>query len=119
MDFGVKARTVNEIGVVDLLGEVDVYTTPRAKETMLALLEQGVVRIVVNLAQTEYLDSTALGALVGVLKRARERGGEVRLAGPSARLLRLLEITGLIQVFPVDEDEAHAIAAFEAEGAKK
>jgi len=111
MEFEVKVRTEDEIGVVQLIGEVDVFTTPKAKEAMLGLIKQGVVKIAINLQDTEYLDSTGLGALVGVLKRAREHQGDVHLVNPTDRIRRVLEITGLIQVFTINNSEEEAIKA--------
>jgi anti-sigma B factor antagonist len=85
----------NHTAIVALTGEMDVYSTPHAKEIMLDLLEKGYHNLVVNLQQAEYIDSTALGMLVGTLKRVREHGGDLRLVAPSARIRRLLEITRL------------------------
>ena len=111
MEFQVKIRTKDGVGVVELIGEVDVFTTPKAKEAMLELIEQGVVKIAINLEQTEYLDSTGLGALVGVLKRVREREGNVHLVNPTDRIRRVLEITGLVKVFTISDSEEEAIKA--------
>jgi len=108
----VDARTA----IVDISGEMDVYTTPQAKTAMLDLLEKGYYHLVVNLQHTDYLDSTALGVLVGMLKRVRERGGDLRLVAPSPRIRRLLEITRLINVFPIDASEQEATNKLMQEG---
>jgi len=109
MNLEVTTRCIGDhVAIVDLHGEMDVYTTPRAKETMLELLEKGYYHLVVNLQGTDYLDSTALGLLVGTLKRARERGGDLHLVAPGARIRRLLEITRLDKVFPIDASEQEA-----------
>ena len=113
MNLEVHARCVDEhVAIVDLQGEMDVYTTPQAKEAMLDLLEKGYYHLIINLQRTEYLDSTALGLLVGTLKRAHERGGDLRLVAPSARIRRLLEITRLDKVFPIDATEQEATNKF-------
>jgi len=96
--------------MVGVKGEMDVYTTPQAKEVMLGLLEKGYHHLVVNLQYAEYLDSTALGMLVGMLKRVREKGGNLRLVAPPARIRRLLEITRLNLIFPIDATEEEATA---------
>ena len=96
--------------IVALTGEMDVFSTPQAKDVMLHLLEKGYHNLVVNLQHAEYLDSTALGMLVGTLKRVREQGGDLRLVAPSARIRRLLEITRLNLVFPIDASEQEATA---------
>jgi anti-sigma B factor antagonist len=101
---------------VDLQGEMDVYTTPQAKAVMVELLEKGYHHLVVNLQRADYLDSTALGMLVGTLKRVREQGGDLRLVAPSPRIRRLLEITRLVNVFPIDATEQEATKNLTQEG---
>jgi len=91
-------------------GEVDVYTSPRLKQEMVDLLNRGLVHLVVDLNGVEYLDSTGLGVLIGGLKRAREREGDLRLICDNMRILRIFEITGLTKIFDVDRTEADALA---------
>lgn len=100
----------DHVAMVGFKGEMDVYTTPQAKEVMLGLLEKGYHSLVVNLQHAEYLDSTALGMLVGMLKRVREQGGNLRLVAPPTRIRRLLEITRLNLIFPIDATEQEATA---------
>ena len=109
-------RLDNQIAVVNLQGEMDVYSTPSAKETILELINAGYHHLVVNLQQADYLDSTALGMLVGALKRVREKGGDLRLVAPTARIRRLLEITRLVNVFPIDATEQDATSNLNNEG---
>jgi len=107
-----------QTAVLRIGGEVDLYNTPQLKEQILALIESGVRRLVVDLAETQYLDSTALGALIGGLKRLRERGGELRLAGPRPRIRKLLEITRLLKVFEVRDSVPQALEDWDAQGGK-
>ena len=85
--------------VLRIGGEVDLYTTPQVKDEIYALIDSGVRRLVVDLSKTDYLDSTALGALVGALKRLNERDGDLRLVNPQPRIRKLLDITRLARVF--------------------
>lgn len=73
-----------------------------------------------NLAPTEYLDSTALGMFVGILRRLQEKGGSLHLVAPPPRLRRLFEITRLERILPIVPDEACALTkiAQAQEGAK-
>ncbi|MDO8588113.1 MAG: STAS domain-containing protein [Armatimonadota bacterium] len=109
MNFNINARSLNSsIPLIELEGEVDVYTAPQLKQQMISLLEQGHTEMVVDLTKVEYLDSTALGVLIGGLKRVRERDGNLPLICPSARIRRVFEITGLDKIFDIynSEDEA-------------
>lgn len=117
VNLQVNTRRVDDrTAIVDLQGEMDVYTTPQAKEAMLDLLDKGYYHLVVNLQRAEYMDSTALGMLVGTLKRVREQGGDLRLVAPPARIRRLLEITRLVNVFPIDASEQEATENLNQEG---
>ena len=94
--------------MIEMDGEVDVYTAPQLKQQMISLLEEGHNEMVVDLSKVEYLDSTALGVLIGGLKRVREREGNLSLICPSPRIRRVFEITGLDKIFDIynSEDEA-------------
>lgn len=101
-----------QIPVIVLSGEVDVYTAPQLKQQMITLLESGVANLVVNLTEVDYLDSTALGVLIGGLKRMRERDGDLVLVCPGARVRRVFEITGLDKIFGIygsDDDAWRAL----------
>jgi anti-sigma B factor antagonist len=66
--------------------------------------------IIVDLSQLEFLDSTGLGALIGAHRRATENDGSVRLVAHEGQILRLLRITGLLDVFPVYPSVEAALA---------
>lgn len=102
-------RNLNpKLPVIELEGEVDVYTAPQLKQQMIGLLEGGAKEMVVDLGKVEYLDSTALGVLIGGLKRMRETDGNLVLVCPSPRIRRVFEITGLDKIFELynSADEA-------------
>jgi anti-sigma B factor antagonist len=89
------------VPVIKLEGEVDVYTAPQLKQQMIAMLEAGTRQIVIDLTRVEYFDSTALGVLIGGLKRMRERDGNLSLICPNPRIRRVFEITGLDKIFDI------------------
>lgn len=90
-----------QLPIIELEGEVDVYTAPQLKQQMIGLLEGGARELVVDLTKVEYLDSTALGVLIGGLKRMREMDGNMVLVCPSPRIRRVFEITGLDKIFDI------------------
>ncbi len=109
MNFKMDTRTLDkELPIIQLEGEVDVYTAPQLKQQMVSMLEGGTRELVVDLAKVEYLDSTALGVLIGGLKRMRERDGNMALICPSPRIRRVFEITGLDKIFDMYDTEKEA-----------
>lgn len=96
-------------------GEIDLSTAPKLKQALLRFAE-GPPTLIVDLSQTEYLDSTALGVLVGGLKRKREHGGELKLAGLAPRVRRVFDITRLSTVFEIYSSVEEAKGGKKGEG---
>ena len=65
--------------VVAVSGEIDLFTAPELKATLTDAIEEGRTRIVVDLSETTFLDSTALGVLIGAIKRLRGRDGRMTI----------------------------------------
>ena len=101
MELDINSECEGDVCVLKLEGEVDVYTAPRLKETLVADLESGHVNIIVDLENVAFIDSSGLGVLVGGLRRAKERSGTVRLVCTRENILKIFRITGLDKVFPV------------------
>lgn len=110
MNLRVETRNPREgVAVIALSGEADVYTSPRIKQEVVDLLNNGTHKLVVDLTGVEYLDSTGLGVLIGGLKRARERDGDLKLVCDNVRILRIFEITGLTKIFDIYRSESEAL----------
>lgn len=101
IELSIETRDRGGWSVLDVAGEVDLYSDPKLKERLRSLSDQGKHRIVVNMERVEFIDSTALGVLIGARRRAREHEGEVVLAAPTETVHKVLSITGLDRVFPI------------------
>lgn len=99
--FQIADEEVNGVPVVSATGEIDVATAPPLRDRLQALATSGKSTVVVDLLGVTFLDSTALGVLVGALKRCRESGGDLPLVITEPRILKVFEITGLTGVFPI------------------
>jgi anti-sigma B factor antagonist len=99
--FQIEERSAQGATVVAVTGEIDVATAPQLQETLHALIAQGHPSLVIDLLAVTFLDSTALGVLVGALKRCRDQGGDLQLVVADARIMKIFEITGLTTVFPI------------------
>jgi anti-sigma B factor antagonist len=96
--------------VYRLRGSLDVATSPSVRAALVEAAAEGNHHIVVDLSRLEFLDSTGLGALIGAHKRAAENGGTVRLAVGDGAISRLLNITGLMRIFPTYATSEDAVA---------
>ncbi len=108
-DLDLKIHKVNSIPVVDLSGDVDAYTCLKLREAILDLLQEGEFRVVISMANVDYIDSSGLGTLVGGLRRVTERKGGLAISGANPHIQKVLSITGLSKVFRVFDDEREAV----------
>ena len=112
MDIKVNVREAqHDTYVVDLNGEIDVYTSPKVKDAIGDLIDKGHYNLVINLENVRYIDSTGLGVLIGGLKRVREHGGTVNLVCTNPQIKKIFDITGLVKIFGIYEDEDAAMKA--------
>ena len=79
-------------------GRLNMVSAPKLREFVTDVIAGGSSRIVVNLENTAFMDSSGLGALIGCLKAARQAGGDLRLANPTAQITAVLEMTNLNKV---------------------
>jgi anti-sigma B factor antagonist len=86
---------------VHLLGELDMSTAPQLRDELLRLVSGGATMVTVDLSELAFVDSTGLSVLITGLKRLRQQGGEMALRSPKPGTRRVLEITGLTEVFPI------------------
>jgi anti-sigma B factor antagonist len=97
-----SATTIEQLGdtfVVTARGEIDVFTAPALRLDLQGLADdQAAAVLVIDLFAVTFLDSSGLGALVGTLRRVRERGGSLRIVRPQTPASRIFELTGLAGV---------------------
>jgi anti-sigma B factor antagonist len=99
------------VEVVDVQGEIDIYSAPRLRELLIDLASKNSYQLVINLDKVGFLDSTGLGVLVGALNRVRAHDGSLDLVCTHERTLKIFKITGLTKVFGIHETVDQAIAA--------
>jgi len=115
-----NVRQSSDVTILDLngrlsLGEAVAFGPGSGvvlSETIRELTRKGQKKILLNLAEVTYVDSSGVGQLVGALTTARNQGGDVKLLKPSVQILDLLKTTKLDSVFDIQEDEAAAIQSF-------
>ncbi len=100
-----------DCAVLRVAGGIDVYTAPELRESVIHLVDSGILHLIADLRGVEFLDSTGLGALVGSLKRLRTREGSLTLVTDTERILRIFRITGLNRAFALHPSVPDAITA--------
>jgi anti-sigma B factor antagonist len=100
-----------DCAVLQLAGEVDLYTAPALRQRIQDLAAKGAVHVIADMSRVDFIDSTGLGALIGGLRVLREHDGSLILVISTRRILRVFELTGLTKVFPPQPSVAVAVTA--------
>ena len=108
-----STRKNGDIVIIDiegkiLLGEGDV----EIKKAVDDLLKKGASNVLLNLAKVPYIDSAGLGEIIRCFTALRRRGGSLKLLSPNSRIIDLLNITNLLNVFDSYDDETVALKSF-------
>lgn len=111
MELTVNSRDENGRTVLQMQGEIDVYTAPVLREHLSEVISEGRNRLVIDMTGVDFLDSTGLGVLVGALKRIRSQDGSLQLVCDQEKILKVFRITGLTKVFPIHPTVAEALSA--------
>src|SRR5579862_6208488 len=100
-------ETAGSATVVRLAGELDLYNVDQVRSAIADAIEAGPSRVVIDLAEVEFMDSTALGVLIEA--RAALAEGALRLAAPQLEIVRALKVSGLDRHLPVHDSVADAL----------
>lgn len=101
MDLALRVEEREGWAIACASGDLDLTTAPRLREQLVQVVMSGQPRIVLDLQSVDFIDSTGLGVLVGMLKRTRSQGGDLRLVSQRSALRKLLELTALEGAFPL------------------
>jgi anti-sigma B factor antagonist len=113
MSMKASTRYVNDVTIVDLSGQIKLGEGSSVlRDTVKDLLGKGHKKILLNLGDINYIDSSGIGELVSAYTSVRNQGGELKLLHLTKKVHDLLQITKLYTVFHVLDDETAAIAAF-------
>lgn len=108
----ISERTVNEITLLDLEGNLAREENVQFRKHITALIDAGARSLILNLARVPHMDSSGLGELISCYRTMKERNGRVKLLSPNHRLQLILEITKLNTLFETFDSEPVAVASF-------
>jgi anti-sigma B factor antagonist len=108
-----STRKVDDVTIVDVSGRITLGEgASQLRDELRSLLASGQKKILLNLSDVTYIDSSGIGELVSAFTTATSQGGSLKLLGLTHRVKDLLQITKLYTVFDVHEEEAHALRSF-------
>ncbi len=116
MSLKMSTREVKDVIIVDLSGQLTMGEASAAiRDEVRDEIAHGYKKILLNLAEVTYIDSSGLGELIAAYTSVKNRDGELKLVNLTRRVHDLMQITKLYTVFDLYEDEKKAIASFRAE----
>ena len=105
-------RENGDINIIEIKTDLSSYAASDLRRMLESLLSQNIGKVVVNLSAVNHINSTAVGALVGVAKRLRQEGGDLKICGLAENLTRTFNLIGASSVVEIYESEKSALAAF-------
>jgi anti-sigma B factor antagonist len=118
MNMKTTSRTVGNVTIVDISGRIVLGSESAALRSLITdLLSKGHKKILLNLAEVNYIDSSGLGHLVSAFTSVRKQEGELKLLKLTNKVHDLMQITKLYTVFDIRDDEAEAVKSFDLSAA--
>ncbi len=105
----IRKREQDRASILEVSGEVDLYSSPRLRDALLGLIRVKAKTIIVNLGGVGYMDSSGIATLVEGLQSSREYGGSFRLVGLKPDVMQVFRLARLTDAFEIYSDEAEAI----------
>jgi anti-sigma B factor antagonist len=110
----IATREVDHVTIVDISGRIILGDeTGQLRDTVSGLISQKKTRIILNLAEVDYIDSSGVGELVGSFTTVRKNGGELKLLNLTQKVQDILQVTKLYTVFDIKDDEFTAVKSFD------
>ena len=114
MPLLIDAREVSQVTFLDIRGRIVLGDeVHRLRDAVHNLIAEGKKKIILNLADVDYIDSSGVGELVGAFTTVRNAGGELKLLNLSQKVRDVLYVTKLYTVFDIRDDEFQAVKSFD------
>jgi len=108
----ISRRDSEDIVILDVNGEIDLYNAPEIKDTINKLIEEKKYNVVINLDKVSYIDSSGIGALISSLSNLKKYQGGLKICNVSGSVRKVFELTKLTSFFEIYDSEQEAISAF-------
>lgn len=108
----VNTRVLNNVAIIDIMGEIDLYNSPKIKDALLEKVKDGYKNFIINLGDVTYIDSSGIGTLIFCRTSLNQNSGALRIIKIKDSVKRIFELTKLNSFFTILEDEEEAVKSF-------
>ena len=108
----INTRTSDDIVILDIAGEIDLYNAPEIKEIINKLIEEKRYNVIINLEKVSYIDSSGIGALISSLSNLKKYQGGLKIINVFASVKKVFELTKLTSFFEIFDSESEALSSF-------
>ena len=106
-----KIRKNEEIYIIDVLGEMDLYNSYKLKELLMKMIEKKIEKFIINLEDVEYIDSSGIGALIYITSTVKKMNLSLFIANVHGSVKKVIELTKLSSFFPILPNLEEAVKA--------
>ncbi len=110
--LSINPRQIGDVVILDLKGEIDLYNTPELRQVIEEQISKGKRKIIINMSDVSYIDSSGIGALVSAASNLKKYNGELKLVGLYGSVRKVFELTKLTNFFSIYRDVAEALDSF-------
>lgn len=111
-NFEIIEKTVDDVRVIKVCGELDALVAPKLKERIAKQIELDINKFVIDFGDLVHINSLAMGILRGKLRIVRDLGGDIKLVALNDHIKTIFEMIGLDELFDIYETEEEAIASY-------
>ena len=110
----IKSKDVKNISIIYLKGYLDAHTAPDFEKMLQSLISKKRIRIVVNLAELNYISSAGLGVFMGFIEDVRNKGGDIKIVELSDKVYRVFDLLGFPVLYDIFKNESEAINKYKS-----
>ncbi len=112
-EFEVKRKDINDVSVLNLKGYLDAHTASEFESALEELVCENRVKIIVNLSDLVYISSAGLGVFMGFIEDIRKKNGDIKMAEPSKKVMRVFELLGFQVLYQIFDSEQEAMEKYD------
>ena len=119
LSYSAQSQVLEGAVIVTAVGEIDIYAAPAFKRDLLEAMTATSEGMIVDLSALEFIDSSGLGVLIGLLRRLNGEKRPLALIITNKRIIKVFVITGLDKIFEIVEDRREALAVIGARAVRR